>query len=401
MRDLILLTDSFPFGTSETFLESEVDYLSESFNNIYVLPDFESSKNVRNMPDNFRLLSYKNMQKQELDKSSDLRLRFILLRFIFMELMIVPKSLFWNIGNLTFLKQLIRKESYKANLIKGWINQTGNKVNLYSYWFGDNALRAGIISHQTKDTKWISRVHGYDLYDERHPAGLQLFRNLKVNFVYKLFCVSKKSKEYLDKRIAKVNRAKITVGYLGLKEPDFQVQPGTEPFKIVSCANLIDLKRVNLNIDLASKLTFEVEWTHFGDGELLSKLKKQAEILPLNVKFRFARRLTNKELIQCYKRINPNLFVHLSESEGLPVSIMEILCLGVPVMACDVGGISEQVNDQTGILINKDFDMEFAVECIKRIENQTLKFNNDLISQFGRKHFTMKENINVLLDQLK
>lgn len=38
MRGLIFLTDMFPFGIKETFIENEITYLAEEFDKIYVLP---------------------------------------------------------------------------------------------------------------------------------------------------------------------------------------------------------------------------------------------------------------------------------------------------------------------------------------------------------------------------
>ena len=45
------------------------------------------------------------------------------------------------------------------------------------------------------------------------------------------------------------------------------------------------------------------------------------------------------------------MFVNVSESEGIPVSIMEALAAGVPVLATDVGGTSELVGENNGILL--------------------------------------------------
>jgi len=36
--NLLLITYEYPFGSGETFLESEVDFLAESFKKIWILP---------------------------------------------------------------------------------------------------------------------------------------------------------------------------------------------------------------------------------------------------------------------------------------------------------------------------------------------------------------------------
>src|SRR5204862_770610 len=50
-----------------------------------------------------------------------------------------------------------------------------------------------------------------------------------------------------------------------------------------------------------------------------------------------------------------DLFVLASHHEGLPVSVMEALALGVPVVAPAVGGLQEAVTDgESGVLVRPD-----------------------------------------------
>ena len=47
-------------------------------------------------------------------------------------------------------------------------------------------------------------------------------------------------------------------------------------------------------------------------------------------------------------------FVNVSESEGIPVSIMEAASFGIPIIATDVGGTSEIVDNSNGFLIENN-----------------------------------------------
>lgn len=51
-----------------------------------------------------------------------------------------------------------------------------------------------------------------------------------------------------------------------------------------------------------------------------------------------------------------DLFVNMSLSEGIPVSIMEAISFGIPIIATNVGGNAEIVNDETGVLIPVNID---------------------------------------------
>ena len=71
-----------------------------------------------------------------------------------------------------------------------------------------------------------------------------------------------------------------------------------------------------------------------------------------------------------YQSMDINLFLNVSEYEGVPVSIMEAMSFGIPVIAMNVGGASEIVQDQyNGKLLNKDFSIEELCESISYFIN--------------------------------
>lgn len=56
----------------------------------------------------------------------------------------------------------------------------------------------------------------------------------------------------------------------------------------------------------------------------------------------------------------------MSDSEGIPVSIMEAMSFGIPVIARNVGGMSEIVNEENGLLLEND-DAEDAASKISSL----------------------------------
>lgn len=87
------------------------------------------------------------------------------------------------------------------------------------------------------------------------------------------------------------------------------------------------------------------------------------------ITYRFLGARTNVQVCDYYKDNAVDLFVNMSESEGLPVSIMEAMSYGVPVIAPDVGGISEIVDGASGWLLNKENCVAEFVSAIKEWAN--------------------------------
>jgi len=60
-----------------------------------------------------------------------------------------------------------------------------------------------------------------------------------------------------------------------------------------------------------------------------------------------------------------NIFVLMSSNEGLPISVLEAMRAGLPVISTKVDGIPEQVDERNGILI--DPNVEQLVEVLNRL----------------------------------
>ena len=84
----------------------------------------------------------------------------------------------------------------------------------------------------------------------------------------------------------------------------------------------------------------------------------------------------NNEVISWFKKNNPNLFISLSSYEGIPVSIMESMSFGIPVIATAVGGVPEIVNNDNGYLLESDPSAETVAEKITEFFNLSIEEKN-------------------------
>lgn len=106
-----------------------------------------------------------------------------------------------------------------------------------------------------------------------------------------------------------------------------------------------------------------------------------------NVRVCLKGRLTNDEVHQYYSKKNIDMFINVSASEGLPVSIMEAMSYGVPALATDVGGNSEIVTNETGYLVKADISSEELAEFFEKL---TLNVNQ--VTEKKENAYRMWEN---------
>ena len=97
---------------------------------------------------------------------------------------------------------------------------------------------------------------------------------------------------------------------------------------------MIPRKRVGLIlkgiIAAANQVNQQIEWYHIGDGP--DKQKIINHTLPPNVSVNLLGNLSYEEMMDLYKNNPADLFMNLSEKEGTPVSLMESISCGIPIL---------------------------------------------------------------------
>ena len=109
----------------------------------------------------------------------------------------------------------------------------------------------------------------------------------------------------------------------------------------------------------------------------------------------------NSEIQKFYSKNNVDIFINFSNSEGIPVSIMEALSYGIPVVATDVGGTSEIVTSSVGALIHSNANTE---ELSRVIENVIRRFStNDAqkIHDIWKNKYSALTNYNTFIRSLE
>jgi glycosyltransferase involved in cell wall biosynthesis len=378
VKHLILLTSEFPYGVGETFLENELPYLEEAFEKVTILSLSEHQKLTRTVGTNTQLNRIPVFLSR-MDKllslrhvfNGEVRKEIVRLGQIY-GLRLNRRILF------TVLFSWERARRIKSHLLKLVNAQTC----CYAYWTDDSALALAQLKDALPNVRCVSRFHGWDVYFEASEIGYLPFRNYINSMLNAQYAISEKGKAYALERWKVEHPERIHVARLGTKKimdkpNDGRIDIGRKV--IVSCSNVIPLKRVELIFEVLNSLTeYPLHWIHIGDGPLLGSLRRKVDKeVNSHLSVTLAGRMTNEEVLQLYRRERPFLFINLSTSEGLPVSIMEAMSFGIPVIATDVGGTSEIVNNENGHLLSAhptEGEISDALtSCVEDKEKMNLK----------------------------
>jgi glycosyltransferase involved in cell wall biosynthesis len=113
---------------------------------------------------------------------------------------------------------------------------------------------------------------------------------------------------------------------------------GQKAFRWFRAPLSIGFKRLDRIIEAIAVLALrypsvKFTWTHIGSGASSSNIAEVAEKCfagAVNLRYGFAGNLSNKQVIEFYEENFVDCFLNLSESEGLPVSMMEAMSFGIP-----------------------------------------------------------------------
>lgn len=371
MKTLIMLTKYYPFGSGEAFVENEMNIVAERFDRVILIACDIDRKitSQRHIPQNVDII--------RIDSESKLTDMPHTLRFFIIPTQELKEELGYceNIKQRLFACYFESKSYriYKSILKRLDINELKkDEVTIYSYWLFTTA-RVGLWLKKDLGRAVrlsFTRAHGYDLYAERNSLDYLPMRNMLLSGYERVCPCSDDGTKYLIDRYPGF-KDKIITAFLGTKDYGEGQSSSDGVFRIVSCSRIVDIKRVDRIIDALAVIDgrgYKIQWTHIGSGKLADYVKGEAAKKLKNVEYIFAGNIPNAELMKMYRSMPFDVFVNVSSSEGLPVSIMEAISFGIPVIATDAGGTNEIVfNDRTGYLIPVDFTNEELAEKIEEL----------------------------------
>lgn len=257
---------------------------------------------------------------------------------------------------------------------------------LYSYWFSRSS-RIVYYIHKITGNRFVCQGHGSDIYI--YPPE-DMGSILKAST--KIFTIGESGKRYICNKWD-VSNSKVDVFRLGVGEKFFSDICSVERYDIgkrifltvgaLSAVKGIDVlleavKKIYItNIEKLNNMVFHI----YGEGEcrhLYEKFIKDNDLDSIIVlKGYGSREQIAKAMTNAYAYILP------SRSEGLPVVLMEACAASLPIIATNVGSVSEiAVEGENAFLIEPD-----RVELLERAILDLIALSEDRITEMKQHSF--------------
>lgn len=285
-------------------------------------------------------------------------------------------------------------------------------ITVLATWFAACAYSAAVLKKRNPYIKAVSLAHSYEVLTIRNPYVPFMHVDFKHRYLDGVFFISYAIREMYLKGVGSICEEYINkthVCHLGsYKDNSFLNCCNPDIFNICTCSRMIKLKRLDVLVEaLADWDEGKVRWVHLGDGPLFDSLKQKAEIVNRNnpyVDIVFGGHVSNNQVKEYYASEPVDVFLNLSEIEGLPISIIEAISYGIPIIATNVGGSHEVVNEDFGILLKKDINPVLLKEALHRFWALSIEKRETMRQQaysFWLDNFDAANNLTLLFDRIK
>ena len=368
MKQLLLLTTSFPYGRGEDFLTEELRH-TEGFDGVVVCSCHAAADDAQTKP----VPGGMQVVRLRADPKA-VSCAAVLARPEFypeaLRCLGYGKNAFGTLRELVFFERKTLSV-YQALCRDVLPLLTAEELVIYSYWFYDaaaaGALFAEKLRREGRRVRLVSRAHGFDAFPERAAYGyLPMRRFLLKRYDAVRPCSPSAARAVRDAFPGQAGKVK--PAFLGTADQALPYGTREPEFHAVTCSYLVPVKRIPLLIEALSLVPFPMRWTHVGDGSQEAEVRAAAEKLPPHIAWEMTGPKPNEELMRWYAETPVSCLVNVSSSEGLPVSLMEACSFGFPCVATEVGGTPEAVRDGlTGYLLGKNPSPEEIAAALKRL----------------------------------
>jgi glycosyltransferase involved in cell wall biosynthesis len=231
-------------------------------------------------------------------------------------------------------------------------------------------LRKSIVMMLSKAAgkKTVVHVHGAEFkqFYERSPLLLRKIIRTLLDSCDTIIALSDQWKKDLS-RISGNPRIRVIYNPTMMQEPFLanECMPPKTKVNFLFMGRLGKRKGVYDIIESARQIRAEnIKISLYGDGEI-ENVKTMIAANGVEDKVQVCGWINGSRKDQAFR--NANVLILPSYSEGFPISVLEAMAYGIPVVATDVGGIAECIEDGVNGYLIKPGDCETLAKCIERL----------------------------------
>lgn len=298
-------------------------------------------------------------------------------------------------------------EDYKKvaeTLSQLFVNETISHIHVH---FAQKEAQIGLQLSKILGTNFSLTTHAKDIFVPDSISELEYLLNESPL----IFTISEFNKQYLGRYISDEDKHKIIVTYLGIDLNSLPKQNSInrDCFSIYCIASGLAEKKGVIYLIKACEIlkqnSFSFKCSIIGsdpEGKILYQLKSEVVKAGLETVVELPGVVNSKEALKGIAGsdvfVLPCVKAENGDMDGIPVSLIEAMGTGVPVISTEVSGIPELIeNYKNGVLVKQKSPSEIAEAIISICNDQESSKNLGIAARDAvRNKFSLKKYVDSL-----
>ncbi len=380
---------------SETFILYEIIELIKMGVDIQILALSEANEDIYHKEvDEFNLRN-RTIYLSRNRKGKKIAKYFVLI-INFIKCLLMNPRMFYRI--VLYKKHILRNINWFASL-----NCRDEKYDIIYCHFGYNALKIlPLVKLEILHGNLFVVFHGVDISKHIKIYGESLYKEL-FGSVSGLLPISNLWLSRLIELGADIDKTRVHRMGIPLDETQYRIPKKTGQINSISLCRLVEKKGIEIAIRALYRLKNEINFKYriIGDGILKDQIQRMIDDLELNDSISLEGSLRHNAVYELMNAsdilLAPSHEALDGDKEGIPVTIMESMGIGLVVVSTTHSGIPELVDDgETGFLA-----IEKNVQSFEMKIKEAVNSDWDLITKKARRkieeEYTVKGNVNELV----
>jgi len=257
-----------------------------------------------------------------------------------------------------------------ARLVKRVVSEFAPDI-IHSHRYKENLL-AWLVGFGHPNIKLVATQHGMP---EINDAGQNVTNRLRIVLFFRLLsCCFKRTvivSEEMQRALVGLygfSSKNLTVIHNGVGIPDSVIRTPQMRVIVGSAGRLFSVKDFSLLVDVADYVISQskvIDFVLAGDGPERSLLEDKVRYYGIQDRFTFLGHVDDMDVL--YRSLD--VYINTSGHEGIPMSVLEAMSYGLPVVVPEVGGFPEIVeNENSGFLVEGRDPSHFAGRILRLLQ---------------------------------